>query len=117
MGLGVTGHVLYWRHITEARMSNKPVPAFAIVLVLFATGAGACSPPDRPWFPSDPADLREYADLLQSDYEAYFRGVQAYLHCLDQERQRAFQEAQAVTVEYGQFLDLTIDARRPRSEN
>jgi hypothetical protein len=54
--------------------------------------------------PSDPQAAREYADLIQNDFEIYIQDIQSYFRCLDDERARAFQEAREVSAEYGRFL-------------
>ena len=38
--------------------------------------ASACVPPDRPYLPSTPEDMRAYADLLRADFEGYIAGIQ-----------------------------------------
>ena len=67
--------------------------------------ASPCVPPERPYLPSTPGDMRTYADLLKADFEGYIAGVQDYFRCLDAERVRAFAEAQEVSAEYGRFLE------------
>ena len=67
--------------------------------------ASPCVPPERPYLPSTPEDMRAYADLLRADFEGYIAGVQDYFRCLDAERARAFAEAQEVSAEYGRFLE------------
>ena len=67
--------------------------------------ASPCVPPERPYLPSTPEDMRAYADLLRADFEGYIAGVQDYFRCLDEERARAFVEAQEVSAEYGRFLE------------
>lgn len=67
----------------------------------------SCLPPVRPSLPSDPRDVRAYADLLRQDYEAYIADFDAYLRCLDAERARVFEEGQEVTQEYGRLQALT----------
>ena len=70
-----------------------------------ALHAETCLAPPRPFVPSDPADAREYADLIRSDFEVYLSDVERYLRCLDAERSRAFAEAREVTEEYGRFIE------------
>ena len=65
-----------------------------------------CAPPLRPFVPSDPRDVQDYADLIRQDFEAYIADFEAYLRCLDDERARVFAEGQEVTAQYGRFLDL-----------
>jgi hypothetical protein len=44
-------------------------------------------------------------DILRHDFELYFRDIQNYFRCLDEERARAFEETREVGEEYGRFLD------------
>ena len=74
-----------------------------------------CIPPIRPFLPSDPRDVRAYADLLRQDFEAYIADFGAYLQCLDTERARVFEEGQEVTQEYGWLQALTGRSRSPES--
>ncbi|MEX5601121.1 hypothetical protein [Pseudophaeobacter sp. C1-32P7] len=68
--------------------------------------ASACIAPERPFLPERPEDVREYADLLRSDFEGYIADIQEYFRCLDTERQRAFQEAREVSEDYGRLVEL-----------
>lgn len=68
--------------------------------------AEACFAPDSPFVPSDPEAAREYAELIRGDFETYISDVQDYFRCLEAERARAFQEANEVSQEYGQFVQL-----------
>lgn len=87
-------------------VSKRPlILIFLFILVGFASQAETCLAPPRPFVPSDPAAAREYADLIQGDFETYLSEVQNYFRCLDAERARAFTEAREVTEEYGQFID------------
>jgi hypothetical protein len=74
-----------------------------------------CIPPIRPFLPSDPRDVRAYADLLRQDFETYIADFGAYLQCLDAERARVFEEGQEVTQEYGRLRDLTARLRPSES--
>lgn len=83
-------------------------------IVLLATIASpaigeTCLAPQRPYIPSDSQSAREYSDLIRSDFELYIRDVQSYFRCLEEERQRAFEEAREVSEEYGKFLDSVGD--------
>ncbi|SPJ26340.1 hypothetical protein [Palleronia abyssalis] len=53
--------------------------------------------------------MREYADLLRQDFENYLSEVSDYIGCLDQERVRAFREAQEVTEQYQRFIEIVRD--------
>lgn len=66
--------------------------------------ARTCYAPERPFVPTDPDDIREYSDLIRSDFELYIEDIQAYFRCLEEERARAFEEAREVSEEYGRFL-------------
>ena len=91
----------------------RPRP-FLIILIAIAlpvfVGAAAqaetCLAPARPFFPNDPDAAREYADLIRKDFEDYISDVQDYFRCIEGERSRAFTEAQEVSQEYGQFIQL-----------
>ena len=68
--------------------------------------AETCLAPARPFVPNDPVAAREYADLIRKDFEDYISNVQDYFKCMEGERQRAFTEAQEVSQEYGQFIQM-----------
>ncbi|OUS19007.1 MULTISPECIES: hypothetical protein [Sulfitobacter] len=81
----------------------------AIALPVFVSSAAqaeTCLAPARPFVPNDPAAAREYADLIRQDFEDYISDVQDYFRCMEGERSRAFTEAQEVSQEYGQFIQL-----------
>lgn len=82
----------------------------AVIALLTITAGGAvaesCVAPQRPFVPSDPQARRDYADIIRRDFELYIRDIQSYFRCLDEERARAFEEAQGVSAEYGRFLGL-----------
>ncbi|MDO6732892.1 hypothetical protein Q4577_23035 [Marinovum sp. 2_MG-2023] len=40
--------------------------------------AGNCLPPAPLWMPTDPDDVRAYADLLRREAETYFADVEQY---------------------------------------
>ena len=63
-----------------------------------------CFAPQRPYVPADPSVAVEYADLIRRDFEEYIEDIQQHFRCLDEERARAFEEAQEVSQEYGRFL-------------
>ena len=73
------------------------------IMVSCSAASASCDPPERSWLPSDPADVRTYADLIREDFEAYISAVQECFRCLDAERARAFSEAQEVSQDYGRF--------------
>ncbi|MEM7668708.1 MAG: hypothetical protein AAF317_06095 [Pseudomonadota bacterium] len=74
-----------------------------------SAAAETCLAPQRPFVPSDPQAVREYADIIRSDFELYIRDVQSYFRCLEEERARAFEEAREVSQEYGRFLAATAE--------
>ncbi len=76
-----------------------------------ASIAGSCLPPVPPWMPTDPDDVRAYADLLRRDAEAYFAEVEQYFRCQDQERREVFEQAREVSEGYARVLEI-LDARR-----
>ena len=75
-----------------------------------AAHADTCFPPSRPYLPENIAAIREYAELVRQDFEAYISDVTGYFRCLDDERARAFQEAQDVTKDY-QILMEALDSQ------
>jgi len=88
------------------QMSRAPRLILATAaLVAGTTGsAAACAPPQRPFLPQASGGRETYADLIRQDFETYFAEVQGYFRCLDEERNRAFVEAQEVSDDYAQFL-------------
>ena len=83
---------------------NIPL-ALLITMLVAASTAHACTPPERPFLPVSREDMRAYADIIRGDFEAYFADVQEYFRCIDEERARAFVEAREVSEEYGQFIE------------
>lgn len=77
------------------------------ILSVSASYAETCLAPSRPFVPSDPADAREYADLIRRDFETYLTDVQSYFRCLEVERMRVFLEAKDVAQEYERFLSTS----------
>ncbi|EPX76528.1 hypothetical protein [Litoreibacter arenae] len=68
--------------------------------------AQTCYAPERPFVPTDANDIRAYADLIRSVFELYIEDIQAYFRYLEEERARAFEEARAVSEDYGRFLQV-----------
>lgn len=98
------------RHIKDSWQKMKLLHLVPQVILLSAVlGSSAssanCLAPERPFVPSDPQAAREYADLIQNDFETYIQDIQSYFRCLDDERARAFREAREVSEEYGRFLE------------
>lgn len=89
--------------------SSRCAYIFILSGLLTASGAYAnpCLPPERPFVPAESEAVREYSVLIMQDFETYFSEIGFYLQCLDEERQRAFQEAQEVSEEYGEFFNRT----------
>ena len=84
----------------------RNIPLTLLITVLVVSGpAHACIPPERPFLPASPDDMRTYADLIRGDFEAYIADVQDYFRCVDEERARAFAEAREVSEDYGRFLN------------
>ncbi|MDA8747034.1 hypothetical protein N9M66_02365 [Litoreibacter sp.] len=81
--------------------------ALAIVLSVALIGqveTETCLAPARPFVPNDPNAAQQYRELIRQDFEFYIQDIQAYFRCLDEERARAFVEAQEVSLEYGRFV-------------
>lgn len=81
----------------------------AVLLFLWLPGvakAQTCYAPERPFVPTDAKDIREYGDLIRTDFELYIDDIQAYFLCLEEERARAFEEAREVSEDYGRFLQV-----------
>lgn len=78
------------------------------ILFTLTTGSAlnACVPPERPFLPASEEDIQAYADLIGQDFEAYIADVQDYFRCIDEERARAFVEAQDVSEEYARFVRI-----------
>ena len=84
--------------------------AIPILLVVPSAGfADSCLAPTRPFVPSDSQSMRDYGDIIRQDFEDYISDIQSYFRCLDLERARAFEEARAVSEDYGRFLQLVGD--------
>ena len=78
------------------------------ILFTLTTGSAltACVPPERPFLPTSAEDIQAYADLIRQDFETYISAVQDYFRCIDDERARAFVEAQDVSEEYARFVRI-----------
>lgn len=86
------------------------------VVVVVSWGAAAiassCLPPAPPWMPTDPDDVRSYADLLRRDAEMYFTDVERFFRCLDQQRREVFDQAREVSGGYARVLEFLDDMRK-----
>ncbi len=82
------------------------VPQVILLSAAFGSSADSatCLAPPRPFVPSDPVAAGQYEYLIRQDFETYIRDIQRYFQCLDEERARAFEEARAVSQDYGSFL-------------
>ena len=96
-------------------MGNPLALLFIFIVSAVSCGSQAhamtCFAPPRPFIPNDPAQAREFADLILKDFETYIAEIQRYFLCLDKERARAFAEAQEVSKEYGRFLESVSEDR------
>lgn len=97
---------IWVRHCLRRRQPHLGQATAVLLLLSVDVAAANCSAPQRPFVPSDNHAVREYADLIQRDFELYFRDAQSYFMCLEEERHRAFEEAQAVSEEYARFLQI-----------
>lgn len=79
--------------------------ALAVLSWGSASIAGSCLPPVPPWMPTDPDDVRAYADLLRRDAEAYFDDAEQYFRCQDQERHEVFEQASEFSNGYARVLE------------
>lgn len=95
------------------------------VLLWMAVFCGAarafdgCTPPVPPTVPQDEALLREYADLIEHDFQAYFDALTDFSICHDQLFLHTMVEARSVSADYRSFLDRAAvagEALVPRHE-
>lgn len=85
---------------------------------LFSTPAQAvdvCIPPQEPFLPTSDEELQEYADLIEDDFQRYFKEITEYFTCMDNTRQQAFEEAQAFSGTYKAFLERLDNVRDSES--
>ncbi|NVK58357.1 MAG: hypothetical protein HWE26_22445 [Alteromonadaceae bacterium] len=71
--------------------------------------AQSCLAPEKPYLPTAASEVRHYADLLRQDFENYLSEVSRYFACLDEERARAYREAQEVTQQYQRFIEIVSE--------
>ena len=104
------------RHLSENTPQTKVVEAMtgkfvggalALLLTVQVTQAQACLQPIPPFVPINPADIREYSDLLRRDMEAYFTDVERYFRCQDAQRAQVFNEARLASEAYALVLEMT----------
>ena len=94
------------RVLRNSQVNHGCVAGCILLLLLVACGADAesCAAPARPYVPQDIQAASDYADIIRRDFDHYFRDIQSYLRCLDEERTRAFAEARDVSSEYRLFV-------------
>jgi len=110
-----TGGSAILRLIKDSYEKMKLLHLFPQIILLSAmignpASSAICLAPQRPFVPSDPASVVAYADLIRQDFEKYIQAIQLHIRCLDDERARAFEEAQMVNQDYGTFF------KTPRSD-
>jgi hypothetical protein len=76
----------------------------ATFVAVLAGAAPICNPPVAPFMPESDAAFKEYADLINQDFERYFTEISRYSACLDQARAELMVEAQAVSKLHKEFL-------------
>ena len=86
---------------------NIPL-ALLITVLVAASPAHACTPPERPFLPASRDEMRTYADLIRGDFEAYIADAHDYFRCIDEERARSFIDASQVRDEYARFLYAVV---------
>ena len=64
-----------------------------------------CYPPELPFVPASDAELLEFADIIDAEYQQYFKSITDYFTCMDRSRQEAFDEAKSNTGHYAAFLE------------
>lgn len=77
---------------------------FATGWAMTALAMPVCAPPVPPFLPASDATFREYADLINQDFERYFSEMSSYSACLDRARAELLAEAQAVSRLHSEFL-------------
>lgn len=107
----VTSHRFEIRVTERARLFFSNAAIALIPFCILSTPAFSqshaeiCIPLTPPHVPNDTRLKREFADLLQDEFEQYLAEVTAYFSCIDAERERAWREAAEVTQQYGAFLE------------
>lgn len=76
----------------------------ATIFALIGAAAPVCDPPVVPFMPESDATFKEYADLINQDFERYFTEMSRYSACLDHARAEMLAEAQAVSQLHREFL-------------
>ena len=68
----------------------------ATFVAVLAGAAPICNPPVAPFMPESDAAFKEYADLINQDFERYFTEMSRYSACLDQARAEQGQDDKVV---------------------
>ena len=76
----------------------------ATFIAVLAAAAPICDPPVAPFLPESDAAFKDYADLINQDFERYFSEMSEYSSCLDHARAELLAEAQAVSQLHREFL-------------
>lgn len=76
----------------------------ATFFALIGAAAPICDPPVVPFMPESDATFKEYADLINQDFERYFTEMSRYSACLDHAHAELLAEAQAVSQLHREFL-------------
>ncbi|HAC48759.1 MAG TPA: hypothetical protein DCE85_05645, partial [Sulfitobacter sp.] len=69
-------------------------------------------PRPRSFVPRDQKVVTKFVNILHHDFELYFRDIQNYFRCLDEQRARVFEEAREVSEHYGRFFASPITSGR-----
>lgn len=77
----------------------------ATFVAVLAGAAPICDPPVAPFLPESDATFKEYADLINQDFERYFTEVSRYSACLNNAHAELMAEAEAVSQLHRQFLE------------
>ncbi|MCF6317521.1 MAG: hypothetical protein L3J30_14885 [Marinosulfonomonas sp.] len=108
-------YVCFKRHLSEYIPQTKVLAemigkfaggAFVLLLTVQLAQAQTCLQPIPPFVPKNPADIREYSDILRRDMEAYFTDVEQYFRCQDTQRAQVFDEARLAGEAYALVLDI-----------
>ena len=69
-----------------------------------------CQPPVPPIVPQDSTLLKDYADLIEQEFQTYFDALTDFSICHDQLLARTIEEAREVSVDYHTFLERAVAA-------
>ncbi|AUH66816.1 hypothetical protein [Paracoccus zhejiangensis] len=93
-------------------LSTFALGAICIVLPASCLAVEICIPPDHPIVPESDDLLVEYAEIIEEEFEIYFKEITTYFDCMDRSRHEAFLLAQRRTGAYQNFLHRLEVARR-----